>query len=55
MKFLTNQKVVQKILIALIMVILFSFSIPKPVQADWGGTLASPVISLVAAPSSGSE
>ena len=49
MKFLTNQKVVQKILIALIMVILFSFSIPKPVQADWGGTLASPVISLVAA------
>lgn len=49
MKFLTNQKVVQKILIALIMVILFSFSIPKPVQADWGGTLASPIISLVAA------
>lgn len=49
MKFLTNRKVVQKIVIALVMVILFSFSIPKPVQADWGGTLASPIISLVAA------
>ena len=49
MKFLTNQKVIQKIVIALILVILFSFSIPKPVQADWGGTLASPIISLVAA------
>lgn len=49
MKFLTNRKVVQKILIALIMVILLSFSIPKPVNADWGGTLASPFISLITA------
>ncbi len=43
----TGKNIVQKILIVLVIVITFNFAIPKPVNADMGGILMSPVVSLV--------
>jgi hypothetical protein len=47
MKFFTNKKIVQKIVIAILIVILTSFCIPSASQADTGGKLMSPIIQLV--------
>lgn len=47
MKIFTNKNVVQKIIIAIVMVILVSFCIPTPVQADLGGKLMSPLVNLL--------
>lgn len=49
MKVFTNKGVTQKIIIALVIVILTTFSVPTPVQADWGGKLISPILNLVIA------
>lgn len=50
MKFFTNQCVVQKIVISIVIVILTTFCIPvSTVQADWGGKLASPIVTFVVA------
>lgn len=49
MKVFTNKSVTQKIIIALVIVILTTFSVPTPVQADWGGKLISPILNLVIA------
>lgn len=49
MKIFTDKSVTQKIIIALVIVILTTFSVPTAVQADVGGKLASPVINLVVA------
>ncbi len=49
MKIFTNKCVTQKIIIALVIIILTTFSVPKPVQADWGGKLFSPIVNLVVA------
>lgn len=43
MKFFTNQGVIQKTIIAIVIVILTTFCTPVPVQADWGGKLLSPI------------
>lgn len=43
MRFFTNKGVVQKTIIAIVIVILTTFSVPAPVQADWGGKLLSPI------------
>ena len=47
MKNFTNKGFIQKILIAIIIVVLMNFSIPIPVQADVGGKLMSPVITFL--------
>ena len=49
MKIITNRKVVQKIIIALVIVILTTFCIPIQSHADAGGKLMNPLIQLVAA------
>lgn len=49
MKIFTKKNVVQKIVIVLLMVIMCNFTIPKPVQADVGGMLMSPIISFTTA------
>lgn len=49
MKIFTDKSVTQKIIIALVIVILTTFSVPTSVQADVGGKLASPVINLIVA------
>lgn len=55
MKTFTKKSVTQKIVIVLITVIMLSFSIPKPVHADWGGILISPLISLATSLVDGAE
>lgn len=47
MKFFTNKSVVQKIIIAIVIIIVCNFSIPTRVQADVGGILMSPVVAFV--------
>ena len=51
MEIFTNQKICKKIIMALVIVILFQFSVPKQVQADedvtLGGKLLQPVLDLV--------
>lgn len=49
MKFFTKKSAAQKIIITLVMVVLVNFSIPKPVQADFGGLLMSPIITFATA------
>lgn len=49
MKFFTNKGVVQKTIIAILIVILTTFVTPAPVQADWGGKLLSPIFAFVTA------
>ncbi|MBO5479177.1 MAG: hypothetical protein J6A04_05730 [Clostridia bacterium] len=50
MKFFTNKAVTQKIIIAIVIVILTTFAAPvSTVQADWGGKLMSPILSLLTA------
>ena len=44
MKFFTNKNVVQKIILALLIVILFNFAIPKP---SYGGLLSWTASSLL--------
>jgi len=44
MKFFTNKNVVQKIILALLIVILFNFAIPKP---SYGGILSWTASSLL--------
>lgn len=48
MKTLTSKKKVQKILIAIVIVLLCNFIIPNYSQADFGGVLAGPIIDLFA-------
>lgn len=50
MKFFTNKKIWEKVILALLFVILFQFAVMQPVQADlveFGGKLISPVLSLL--------
>lgn len=47
MKFFTNKNVVQKIIIAIVIIILMNFSVPIPVQADVGGKLMNPVVNFL--------
>lgn len=51
MKIFTSEKIWKKIVVMLIIVILFQFSMPKQVQADddmpLGGKLLEPVLDLV--------
>lgn len=49
MKFFTNRSKLKKILIVTLTVILLTFSVPKPVNADFGGVLVSPITALVTA------
>ena len=49
MKFFTNKKIWEKVLLALIFVMLFQFAVMEPVQADaveFVGKLTSPILSL---------
>lgn len=49
MKIFTDKSVTQKIIIALVIVILTTFSVPTSVQADVGGKLMNPVLNLIVA------
>lgn len=49
MKFFTKQKFVRKILITLLVVIMFNFTMPIQSQADFGGKLFKPIFQLIAA------
>lgn len=48
MKTFTNKKVIQKVIIAIVIVLLFNFIVPSYSQASFGGVLLGPVIDLVA-------
>ena len=47
MKFLSNKNIIQKIIISIVIIIVCNFSIPMSVQADVGGILMSPLVSVV--------
>lgn len=49
MRFFTNKGIVQKTVIALVIVILTTFAVPTTVQADVGGKLMSPIVNFVVA------
>ncbi len=49
MKIFTSKSVTRKMIIALVIVILTTFSVPTPVQADVGGKLMNPIINLIVA------
>lgn len=49
MRFFTNKGVIQKTVIAILIVIITTFCVPSVVQADPGGKLMSPIINFVAA------
>lgn len=49
MKIFTDKSVTRKIIIALVIVILTTFSAPTAVQADVGGKLMSPILNLIVA------
>lgn len=49
MKKITSKKGMQKIVIAIVIVLSFNFIVPNYSQADFGGTLAGPIIDFVAA------
>lgn len=49
MKIITNRKVVQKIVIAIVIVILTTFCVPVTSHADAGGKLMNPIVTFVAA------
>lgn len=44
MKIFTKKNIVQKVIIAIVIVLSFNFIIPNYSQADWGGVLFSPII-----------
>lgn len=46
MKFFTNRSITKKIVIVILTVLMLTFTIPKPVNADFGGILLSPMVSL---------
>lgn len=46
MKIFTNSSITKKIVIVMLTILLLTFSIPKPVNADVGGVLVSPLVSL---------
>ena len=48
MKIFTNKNVVQKVVIAILIVLSFNFIVPSYSQAGFGGTLMGPVIDLIA-------
>lgn len=48
MKKLTNKNFIQKRVIAILIVLTFNFTVPTVSNADFGGTLLSPLIDLVA-------
>lgn len=47
MKIFTNKNIIQKMIIILVFLIMFNFTIPKPVNAGLGGFIMDPIISLV--------
>ncbi len=47
MKIFTNRSITKKVLIVILTVMLLTFSVPKPVSADAGGILMSPLVSLI--------
>lgn len=50
MKFFTNKKIWEKVILALLFVMLFQFAVMQPVQADvveFAGKLTSPILSLL--------
>lgn len=47
MKIFTNKKIVQKVIIAIVIVLSFNFIAPTYSQADVGGILAGPIIDFV--------
>ena len=49
MKIFTDKSVTRKIIIALVIVILTTFSAPTAVQADVGGKLMNPILNLIVA------
>ncbi len=49
MRFFTNKGVIQKTVIAILIVIITTFCVPSVVQADLGGKLMSPIINFVTA------
>lgn len=46
MEKITNKKTMQRIIIAIVIVLSFNFIVPNYSQADFGGTLAGPIIDL---------
>lgn len=48
MKIFTNKKIIQKIIIAILIVFLFSFVVPNYSQAGFGGVLMGPIIDFFA-------
>ena len=48
MKFFTNKGVIQKTIIAIVIVILTTFAVPGTVHADLGGKLMNPILNFVA-------
>ena len=49
MKIFTNKKIVQKVIIAIVIVLSFNFIIPNYSQADTGGVLLGPIVDLLSA------
>lgn len=47
MKRFAKKNITQKILLVIVMLIMFNFTIPKPVQADTVGTIFSPFMGLI--------
>lgn len=48
MKIFTNKKIVQKVIIAIVIVLSFNFVAPTYSQADFGGVLFGPIVDFVA-------
>ena len=48
MKILTNKKTIQKIIIAIVIILSFNFIVPNYSQADFGGVLFGPIIDFMA-------
>ncbi len=49
MKFFTNRSVIKKVIIVVLSIMLLTFAIPKPVNADIGGILLDPLFMLATA------
>ncbi len=49
MKFFTNKNVIQKLIVALVIVILFNFLVPVRSQANFGGDLLKELVKLIVA------
>ena len=46
-KLFTNKNFIQKVIIAIVIMLLFTFSVPTRVQADPGGVLLGPIFDLL--------